>query len=501
MSEKARRGWYGALAIFTRFLASDNFFYGTLTLFILQALWFAFTAKYPMAFDENYHFGLIKLHAQQWLPFFTHQPPNAGIYGSVVRDPSYLYHYLMSFPYRLISLITANQIAQVITLRILNIAMAAGSFVLFRKLLGRLGASRALSHTVLILFCLIPIVPFLAAHINYDNLFILFTVLGLLVAFDWLDDLAANHLSVIRMAGLTWILLAGSLVKYPFLPIAVELGAMGLWQLWKRRAHLPALWHSFMSDARRQPIWLLTALTVGTLIISGLFAERYVVNLVKYHSPSPDCSKVLDVNTCLQYSPWARNYTFAQQMPSGDSPSKTAYPLQWVEGMWQRSFFAISDTYETGSPLPIPGGTSAVIGFVGALLFLWYFRRILRGNVYRQTALLVLAGYTLALFIQTFEGYMETGVPIAVNGRYLVPFMPIMFLFIGLAFRESWRHHALVKPVAALVVILLLLQGGGVMTFIVESDESWDWPNPAVVHVNNVARKVLSPAIVGARKH
>ena len=500
MVQKARKGWFGVSTRLARLLDSDRFFYGTLALFIVQALWFAFTAKYPMAFDENFHFGLIQLHAQQWLPFFTHQPPNAAVYGPVARDPSYLYHYLLSFPYRLISLFTASQAVHIVSLRLLNIAMAAASFILFRRLLTRLGASRALAHTVMILFCLIPIVPFLAAHINYDNLFILLTVLSLLVAFDWFDALARQQLTIRRTALLVCLLLAGSLVKYPFLPIAVELLLMAAWQLWRQRQQRQPLAASLRASVRALPRLQLFGLALLTLSLSGLFLERYAINVIRYHSPSPDCSKVLDIDSCLQYSPWARNYSYAQQKPAGETPSKTIYPLEWIEGMWERSFFAISDTYVTESPLPLPGSTAAIIGFVGALLFVWYFRRILHGNVYRQTALLVLAGYTFALFVQTFEGYMQTGVPVAINGRYLVPFMPIMLLFLGLAFREAWRRHAHLKPMAALLVILLLLEGGGVITFIVQSDDSWDWPNPAVVHVNNAARKVLAPAIVGARK-
>ncbi|MGI0134888.1 MAG: hypothetical protein ACREBW_08030, partial [Candidatus Micrarchaeaceae archaeon] len=84
-----------------------------------------------MAFDENFHFGLIQLHADQWLPFFTHQPANADAYGAIARDPSYLYHFLMSIPYRLIRLITPNTTAQIIALRLINIALFTSGFVLF----------------------------------------------------------------------------------------------------------------------------------------------------------------------------------------------------------------------------------------------------------------------------------------------------------------------------------------------------------------------------------
>src|SRR5260221_1580992 len=85
----------GAAAI-TRVLDSERCFHIILGTFIVQALWFAFSDRYPMAFDESFHFGLIQLHAGQWLPFFTHTPAHSEVYGAVARDPSYLYHYLLS---------------------------------------------------------------------------------------------------------------------------------------------------------------------------------------------------------------------------------------------------------------------------------------------------------------------------------------------------------------------------------------------------------------------
>src|SRR5690348_2593324 len=101
-----------------RFAGSKRFFYGVMAFFVAESLWIVFSARYPLAFDEEFHFGLIQLHASQWLPFFTSQPPHADAYGSVVRDPSYLYHFLMSVPYRLIRLVTINEVAQIIVLRV-----------------------------------------------------------------------------------------------------------------------------------------------------------------------------------------------------------------------------------------------------------------------------------------------------------------------------------------------------------------------------------------------
>lgn len=480
----------------TQFLTSEHFFYIVIGIFVLQAVWFAVTARYPMAFDEDFHFGLIKLHANQWLPYFAQQPPGANVYGAVVRDPSYLYHFLLSIPYRAIQLVTNNQTAQVIVLRLLNIAMFTYSFVLVRRLLVHLGGSRPLNHVVLLLFSLVPIVPFLAAHINYDNLFFLLTLWVFLGLFTWIDQLKHQHVSFARTSVLVSIMMLTSLVKYTFLPVAAAVGAIMLWQLWEQRSHRHAIWNNFVGSIRRLTQLQLAALLLFILIASGLFAERYAINLIRYHVPSPDCAQVLSVASCRQYGPWERDYEYIH---TGYIGNRLDYPWQWLYGMWQRSFFAISDTYDTKAPLPLPGDTTIALAVIGCILFLWYSPRILRNNTYRQIMIVAIGFYVSALFIQTYQSFVKTGIPVAINGRYLVPFLPFIFLFVGLAFRRLWHMQQSTKVLATVIVTLLFLQGGGVITFIVKSNDTWDWPNDAVIRVNHTARNVLQAVVVGAK--
>jgi hypothetical protein len=104
-------------------IGSPGFFWGVLALLVLQAAWLACTGRYPMAFDEDFHLGIIRLYAHHISPFWNAQPPGADKFGAVFRDPSYLYQYLMSFPYRLISVFTADQTIQVLWLRAINIGL------------------------------------------------------------------------------------------------------------------------------------------------------------------------------------------------------------------------------------------------------------------------------------------------------------------------------------------------------------------------------------------
>src|SRR5438270_1670989 len=150
-------------------LASRKFYWAILGVFVLEAAWIAASGRYPMAFDEDFHLGIIRLYAHHLGPFWAGQPESADRFGAVARDPSYLYQYLMSFPYRLINVFTHDQTIQIVILRVLNIGLFASGLVLYRRLFLKTGISRPVVHACLLVFVLLPIVPLLAGQINYDN--------------------------------------------------------------------------------------------------------------------------------------------------------------------------------------------------------------------------------------------------------------------------------------------------------------------------------------------
>jgi hypothetical protein len=452
-----------------------------------------------MAFDENFHFGLIQLHAKQWLPFFTTQPVGASAFGPVARDPSYLYHFLMSIPYRGIQAFTSNTTAQIVMLRLINIVLFTYGIVLFRRLLTRLGGSKPLVHASLLFFSLLPIVPFLAAQINYDNLLFPITAGALLMLFTWVKQIRGKKVNLAYSATLLSLLLLACLIKYAFLPVLGGALFIMIWQLWSSRHQ----WKDLDSNLRPRSYGSVLNLVAAGLLMAismCLFSERYVINTWKYHTPVPDCGQVLSTADCAQYGPWQRDYIYAQQKPAAFKPNLLSYADDWVYGMWQRCLFAVSDTYVTMPPLPAIAIATAVLGVLGCILFIRYGRRILALHPYRLYMLAILAMYLLSLFLYIYRAYAKTGVPVAVNGRYLVPFLPIIFLYAGLGFSRLLRTRQTLKATAVVITVLFFLQGGGALTFTVQSDQTWNWQSSPVVHANNAARKVLHPLIVGSRR-
>lgn len=469
-----------------------------LGLFALEALWFVFSAQYPMAFDENYHFGLVQLHAAQWVPFFTAQPHDASVYGAVVRDPSYLYHWLMSFPYRLISLFTHNQTVQVILLRLINVALFAYGLTLYRRILRRIGVSRALANSLFAVFVLIPVVPFLAAHINYDNLFFVAVPLTVLLTMRLMAGFAEHRVDAVNVLVLVTVLCLASLIKYPFLPIAAVTVVFTLWQLWRLRLLGRSGIRSFLASLRAFSRLKRIVLIAVCLLSIGLFVERYGENIITYHNPVPACDAVISQDECVQYGPYGRDYLFKQEKPANFHPSVPWYVWQWFYGMWYRLFFAINYDYATAPPLMVVSVLAAALAILLGIGMLLRFRALFAGHPTRQLLLWMTIGYALVLFADGFSAYVKTAQPVAINGRYLIPLLPFIFGLGGLAWSQLLRGKELIKVgMASAVIAIFLLQGGGTTTFLIRSSDAWMWNNRVVRATNHTLRSKLWPYILG----
>lgn len=483
-------------------LASPRFFWAVVILLIVQATWIAVSGLYPMAFDEEFHLGLIKLYANHPSPFWEAHPAAGDAFGSLTRDPSYLYHYLMSFPYRLLELVTTNQMAQVLVLRASSIGLFAAGLVLYRRLLLRTKASPALVHLSLLVFVLIPVTPFLAAQINYDNLLLPLIALALLLTLKVGDSLKRRSLNVRALLQLLVVCLGASLVKYAFLPFFVAIGLYLIVRAWRTYhswlrlgAALAAGWHNLGR-------WTAVGLVGTLLLLGGLAAERYGVNLLRYHTPVADCGQVLSYDHCKHYGVWIRDHNLHANKPADANQSPLYFTWQWLRGMWVRSFFTLAGPtvgYQTKGPLTLPG-LSAIAFTVGGLLALALAaRRVWRR--YNSSALWLFTGVTLlylaVLWIDVFKLFLYDGKPVAINGRYLWPILPWLILMVGLAATVLLGRRQQLKAALAGLVVLCFLWGGGALTYILRSNDSWRWPNQAINSANQAVQNTLGPLTPG----
>jgi hypothetical protein len=397
-----------------------------IAVFIVLAAHIALTKTFPLPYDESFHFGLIKLYTHHLNPFLASQPAGGNAFGAVARNPSYLYHYLMSFPLRLISLFTLVTIKQVVALRVIDICFGVISLVLLKKLATRFGASAAMANLAVLALAITPVFYDVSGQINYDNLLIPLTLFTVIWTVDLIKAIRQGRVSFSRLGLLLTLLLLTSLVKFAFLPIMAVIGiyvtALLLMQS-LRRHHLK--W------AVKWKSWATVLTVVGVLISGALWVQRYGVNLVEYHTPVPQCNAVLSISACSNYAPWYRNYELHQ--------TYAQHPIKGLElgtftRVWLRSMYddVYSIAYKQANIVvfkPIRGIVIAAdFILVSALLYgVIQWRRAKGTNIPWLFLGLVIFGYVLALWGRNFSDFHNLGALIGVQGRYMLLILPIIY--------------------------------------------------------------------------
>lgn len=493
------------LQITYKILNSKNFFYVVIGILVIQAAWFALTAQYPMAFDENYHFGIIQIFSHQLSPFITNTPANSAIYGEITRFDSYLYHYLMSFPYRLIAFFIHDQTPQIIILRFLNIVIFMGGMFLFRNLFKRLNISNGLINFSSLMLVLTPIVPFLAATISYDNLIFLLVPLIISLTLNCQDGIVKHReIPSTSFIPLLVVGMLGSLVKYPFLPIFAATIIYLLIIIFRTPLKIKLL-RTIFGSFNPLKRWIKIVLIISLIISGGLFAERYGENLIQYHSLEPDCGKIQSVDYCIQFGPWGRNYSIAANVAATNptfDPPMYLFVSYWFGYMAYRLYFAINYDYSSELPLPIPIATASIIFIGGLILWILYQHIIISTDRRLSLFLLVILLYVGAIFYTNLTSYLQYRTMLAVNGRYLIMILPLLFILIGLSYRNFINskfkiHTKSAKTFFSLIIILLVLQGGGALTHLIRSQPNWYRQDKTIVNFNANLKSLISPLIIG----
>lgn len=493
-------GWLRTL------LGSPKFFWFVLALFVLGAALLAVTGIYPMAFDEDFHLGIIRLYAEVWSPFALTQTPDAAVFGSVVTDPSYLFHYLLSFPYRALQMLGASEVTTVITLRLLNTACFAMSIVVFRRVLLCARLSPMLTHSVLAFALLIPVSSMLAAQINYDNVIMLITALSLLLVLRIRESLLAGKLGLTPLLWLIILQLLAAIVKYAYLPIAAGLLLYSVILL-VRYGRRQSIWHNAWRVFRQRSYVLQVALGVLLVVSMLLFAQRYVGNLVAHHDIVPDCGVVLTESECHQYGVWHRDTDLHAALSPEAVATLKSLPhyvaTDWLWGMQERLFFTVSgptlDHLTRSGLRPLKIIMITVAG-IGLLAFVIFARRLLRRYPVLWLFVTITVVYIGVLLMQQYGMYRYTGAPVAINGRYLLPLLPLLGALAALGLAEVLRRLRWTVAAPLLITLVLLscaLQGGGVVTYIVQSSPDWYYAGWAR-DITTMFRELAAPLIPGS---
>jgi hypothetical protein len=221
-----------------------------------------------------------------------------------------------------------------------------------------------------------------------------------------------------------------------------------------------------------------------------------------YHTPTPQCNMVLDVDTCRAYDPFARNQSYKDSDDKAllSHKDKVNYPLTWLHGIVRSLFFSVGPkqlNYPAGEPLPIAAGLGYVFGVIGIVILLWKARFLWRQNHAFQLFIIVSVVYLTVLFLQNFSDYLSLGVPVAIQGRYTTPVLLPGLMLVLVAAQDILRKvPTRFKLGAVILVSLLMLEGGSIEPFIIRSSDQWMWPHSVSQQLNNDTRKILWPLLV-----
>ncbi len=499
MQHKAKPSKHKNQSFFIRFVSSSLFFWIVVLLFIINASWIALSAVYPMMFDEEFHLGIIEVYSHQLSPLIVHQAPETVFHGDLTRSTSYLFHWLMSFPYRFITLLTNDLALQVVFLRIINIGFVAISLWLFRRTLLLGGFSSVLSNLVVFFFTLIPLVPFTAAHINYDNLIMIFTA-G--IFYTALKSVQRSQNQFPWVVTTLCIGLFGSLAKFTFLPVFVAtilFIAISLWREYKRET-LSVL----LKQSKKLAKPLIVLLSITLLVGGGLFVERYGGNLLVYRSLEPKCDQIHSKELCSQYNIWDRNTSWTQryekeQWSLWNPVEYTVY--RWVPHIFNDLFRAGAYTggevevrkplgkldYTTGNIMLRITGWAVLIGSVAATIITWPKLKLKK---IRYLFLVSIGLYAAALWIKNYSDYTTYGLPVATQGRYFIPFL-IPLMAMGAYAISAAIKKRYIKGILLGISLLLFTQGAGATTYVLYSKQNWYWPNHTVQSTNQQAQNLV----------
>ncbi len=480
-------------------LAYGKFFYVIIGLFVVQGLWIAFTGRYPMAFDEMYHLGVIKLHAQQLSPFFEQQPIGGDEFGALTRDTSIFYHYIMSFPYRLSHALFQSEFIDVMMIRMCSVGFVAAALVVFRKILGFTKAPPAIIHAAMLFFVLTPLVPFEVAQMNYDNLMILGTSISLYACLRfWQVARTTNRFDMM------WFLVAGSavlftsLTKYAFLPIAfiVSLYMVGvIYALCRRVA-----WRRVFVEARQafgnRSRWLRFGLVGIFLLLLVSFAKMDGYNLVRYGTPQPECDQVMSIERCKSFGSWAWNYRYLQEKKDVD-PNPLTFTASWWNRYFYSHFFLINGIFSgfvNRPAMPIAYITALVVFCSAVICALVWSRRIFADPVVRFLGVVSIF-LIITLWLKNYATYIHLGRHLAEQGRYVLPVLLPLYFIGALALSAALGKAHRARMIVFGVVLFLFLQGGGIVSYLARTDSGWWFQNNAVSDFTEGVQKVVKPLV------
>lgn len=477
---------------FLKILSSKNFLWFILLLFILQSLWLAVSLLYPMLFDEMFHFGVVRIYSKQLSPFITNQPEMYDTYGYLTFGSASIYHYILSFPYRLLSIFIDSQTALIISLRIINIALACLGIWIFNLVFKKIGIKQIFINIALLFYILIPIVTFASATISYDNLLLPLTALFLLLGVNILitKKIYYKDYLIFFIVGMFT-----ALVKFTFLPLfLVGLLYVAINAYIKHKASFIGYFIKTFKDSKGYVKWLLTIMFVITF---SMLCIRYITPVLLYKTPIPSCAVALGETRCVDnnVSLYEMNAKATKNERQPEVPQQ--YILTWIKTILLQldtSASVTSNGVQIGKSIPV---FAAVMSFgvlfgISVLLFSW---QKLDKNIGWYFLISILATLVISVIAFSAFSYYSVNLDINTQARYIISVLPIGMVMAVISLNRILNNARTIKVLLLISALTLSTQGGGIIKPLLNANDSWYWDNQTLRNINKDLKNHISPFV------
>jgi hypothetical protein len=437
-------------------VGSRCFFWFIIALFVVQAAIIALITKFGLPPDENFHFNFIKLYAERsYDPFLAGQEGYHWL-GDVTRRGSVLFHYVMSWPYRLLDGLQDTYIY----LRFINIGFAVGTLLLVKKLAAKLELSDFTANLSLFMLVNTLMFTFLSAAISYDNPVIMLSMLSLVLLVSLL-----RRFRTFTFLSLVLVMIIAAVVKFTFLPLALFVTLAIIFRYGRQLGEKGGTIVRDIKSNLLAPRWL--ALLLLLLLGLAFAVERYGVNIVDYGEIRVDCTAVHSVEDCRQYPIYRRSQRI-EAMDRNPSLSPPVFAVKWAETAKERVYGVFAHEIMP-APSPVTYGTwliIAVMVFAFARKYSWKGRPL-------DYVLVISLAYVALVAIKNYSGYSDHGIfGLALQGRYIFPVFPVFYL-IGTHYVGRLLRNRNVAMLGYTILVLAVFIIAGLPGFLWLAGPEW----------------------------
>lgn len=420
-----------------------------LAYFVFQVTFFAVTVPHFMPPDEGHHVAQIYLYHRYKTIFLPYKQLNA--YAGESSRSFFLYHYLMG------QLLTFNRLTglnPVLFLRLINVGLGTAYFVVFYFFACMILKSRLQVLLALFLHASLLMFTFLCGAVNNDNLVNLLSICSIY----WVTRGYMRH--EVKSAWLAaGCILFGCLVKQTFLPVAVSLTAI---LLWNYRSSLSTVLRAPLHHGTRGRMLMFRGLAAFVLLLLAANLGLYGKNLIQYGSIRPSAVAIYGAKRAYREHPVREKYKLltdtALMEPGERLLDPIRYAFVWADFMVEKTIGIFA--YQSYYPPHLAVGFYELLGICALGLLLVRRRDLLQREMVPLIVPLLFHTAVLIYYVN-YPYYRLTGLfPkytfIGIQGRYMFPVLaPLILLVVKgiLSFKER-RIRILVAVLVAIPIYM-----------------------------------------------